>query len=86
MGSEQLKGTISTSGQLSCSLSSSPITGELTISGSIPAYTGSYEATPSDSVQTLPVSGWLMAQDITINPIPSNYGKISWDGTTLTVS
>ena len=82
----RLTGSLSTSGQLSCSLSRSPITGELTISGSIPAYPGSYTATPSDSVQTLPVSGWLMAQNITINPIPSNYGKISWDGVSLTVS
>ena len=82
----QLIGTLSTSGQLSCSLSSSPITGELTVAGSIPPYSGDYTVTPSGEAQTIPCSGWLMAQDVTINPIPSNYGEISWNGITLTVS
>ena len=82
----QLIGTLSTHGQLSCSLSSSPITGELTISESIPSYSGSYEITPTDETQTIPCSGWLMSQDVTINPIPSDYGKITWNGVTLTVS
>ena len=27
-----------------------------------------------------------MASDVTVNPIPSNYGLITWDGSVLTVS
>ena len=50
-----------------------------------PAYTGSYNVTPSTQQQTLHVEGRVMSQDVTINAVPSNYGKISWDGSTLTV-
>lgn len=49
-------------------------------------YAGPYEITPSDEAQILQASGMMMPQDITIKPIPSNYGKITWDGASLTVS
>lgn len=49
-------------------------------------YEGSYEVTPSAETQTLNTSGLMMSQDVTINPIPSNYGLITWNGSTLTVS
>jgi len=49
-------------------------------------YAGDYEITPGDESQTLAVAGKLMAQDVVINSIPSNYGKIEWNGSTLTVS
>lgn len=49
-------------------------------------YTGSYSATPSAIKQTLPTSGKTLAADIIVNPIPSNYGLITWDGSTITVS
>ena len=51
-----------------------------------PAYEGSYEVTPSDQTQTLATNGLRMTSDVTINPIPSNYGLISWNGSVLTVS
>lgn len=51
-----------------------------------PAYEGDYVITPSGETQTLATSGKLLARDITINPIPNNYGLITWDGSTLTVS
>lgn len=47
---------------------------------------GPYEVTPQDSAQTLATSGLQMARDLTIGPIPSNYGLVTWDGSTLTVS
>lgn len=53
---------------------------------SVPDYHGSYEVTPTQSTQTLSVAGKRMAQDLVVNPIPSNYGLITWDGSTLTVS
>lgn len=49
-------------------------------------YTGAYTVTPSERAQTLRTNGKIMMNDVTIQPIPSNYGKISWNGITLTVS
>lgn len=51
-----------------------------------PAYTGPTEITPSAETQTLETKDLRMTEDITIQPIPSNYGLITWDGTTITVS
>lgn len=53
---------------------------------SVIPYTGDYEFTPTDATQTIPISGKTASMDIIINPIPSNYGLITWDGSTLTVS
>lgn len=49
-------------------------------------YDGEYEWTPSQETQTIPISNKRALQDIIINPIPNNYGLITWDGSTLTVS
>ena len=49
-------------------------------------YTGETTITPSQETQTLHTLGLLVPSDITINPIPSNYGLITWNGSTLTVS
>ncbi len=49
-------------------------------------YTGAYEVTPSTEVQTLNTQDLMMSRNVTINPIPSNYGLITWNGSTLTVS
>ena len=52
----------------------------------VETYTGSYEVTPSAETQTLDVEGKRMSRPLTVNPIPSNYGLITWNGSTLTVS
>ena len=49
-------------------------------------YTGAYSVTPSASRQVLATDGLIMDGDITIEPIPSNYGLITWDGSIITVS
>lgn len=60
---------------------------ELVIGSSdYPIYDGPYDFTPSTEVQTINVSHTLPRGDITIQPIPSNYGLITWNGSTLTVS
>ena len=51
-----------------------------------PDYEGAYEITPSAEVQTLSSTDTVTHRDIVINPIPSNYGLITWNGSTLTVS
>ena len=51
-----------------------------------PLYTGPYEFTPTQSTQTIAIDGMRADRDVTINPIPSNYGLITWNGSVLTVS
>ena len=52
----------------------------------VPPYTGAYEVTPSPQTQTLSTNGKRMTDDVIVNPIPSNYGLITWDGSVITVS
>ena len=52
----------------------------------LPVYTGQTEVTPSEETQTLQTANRTVLQNIIINPIPSNYGRITWNGSTLTVS
>ena len=49
-------------------------------------YEGSYEVTPTRETQVLRTSGRLMVENLTVNPIPSNYGLITYSGNILTVS
>lgn len=49
-------------------------------------YEGDYVITPSDSVQVLPTNNKISAQDFIINPIPNTWGRISWNGSAITVS
>lgn len=49
-------------------------------------YGGPYEVTPTSESQTLETNGKRMTGDVVINPIPSNYGLITWNGAFLTVS
>lgn len=49
-------------------------------------YTGEYEFTPSSNTQTIYVKDLTPTNNITINPIPNNYGLITWNGAALTVS
>jgi hypothetical protein len=53
--------------------------------GEVP-YTGRYTFTPSVETQTVPIGGKTASRDIIINPIPDNYGLITWNGAILTVS
>ena len=52
----------------------------------LPGYTGSVEITPSAETQILETADKSVYENITINPIPQNYGLITWNGSTLTVS
>lgn len=48
-------------------------------------YTGSYDIEPGDEEIVLPVEQLKMNADLKIEPVPSNYGRLSWNGSTLTV-
>ena len=85
----QISGTIQGISQIGGSISlTDGISAELLLPDVVPLerYTGEYEFTPSDEVQVVSVRGMNMTEDIVINPVPSNYGRITWDGATLTVS
>lgn len=56
------------------------------VTSTVPEYTGEYDITPSGEVQVFSTNGTKMAHDLIIEPIPSNYGLITWDGSTITVS
>ena len=49
-------------------------------------YDGDYTITPSSETQVLETKDLVSTDNFTINPIPSNYGLITWNGTTLIVS
>lgn len=49
-------------------------------------YEGDYVVTPSNEAQILNTNHLRMTQNVTINPIPSNYGLITWNGSKLTIS
>ena len=51
-----------------------------------PVYEGEYEVTPTRQTQTLGTSQKVMVRDVVVNPIPSNYGLITYNGSVLTVS
>ena len=52
----------------------------------VPKWEGEYTFTPADEAIELETEGKMMEQNLVINPIPSNYGKISWNGVYLMVS
>jgi len=52
----------------------------------VPQYEGAYEFTPTQETQTVPTAQRVLLENIIINPIPSNYGLITWNGSVLTVS
>ena len=64
------------------------LTGKLTIPVyiNVDIYEGPTEITPGREVQFLSTKQKTILDDIVINPIPSNYGLITWNGSTLTIS
>ena len=52
----------------------------------IPRYHGEYHVTPTSEMQELPTAGTELVENIVIDPVPNNYGLITWNGSTLTVS
>ena len=85
----EITAVISDSGEVTATLATTAQIGAaLTVPTIItpPTYGGSYEVTPSASEQTLETDGYIMDGNITIAPIPNNYGLITWDGSTITVS
>lgn len=49
------------------------------------AYEGDYKVTPTSEEQVLQTKNKVLLNNVIVAPIPSNYGRISWNGATLTV-
>ena len=49
-------------------------------------FTGAYQYTPTQQSQTIEIQGLQAVENIIINPIPHNYGLISWNGLGIRVS
>lgn len=49
-------------------------------------YDGPTTVTPTREEQVLNTMGKTVTQNITVEPIPPNYGLITWDGRKITVS
>lgn len=49
-------------------------------------YTGDYSVIPSGEAQVLLTKDLRMTDNVTVEPIPSNYGLITWNGSVITVS
>ena len=75
-------------GELTGTLSApATISGDLTIPASQSAvYTGEYEFTPTRETQVININHKEALKNKTINPIPSNYGLITYHGSIITVS
>ena len=85
----ELTGTLTPAATLTGTLSGSAlVSGSLTVPQYVlpPAYSGPTEVTPSSEAQVLSTDTYYMTSNITINPIPSNYGLINWNGSIITVS
>lgn len=86
---ERLIGILTAQGSLQGFLSgASAMSGILSVPETVGTqpFEGEYIYTPTDEVQTIEINGLRATDNITINPVPSNYGLITWDGATLTVS
>ena len=73
-----LSGTISAVGGLSGTLSAGR-------GGAPDIYDGAYEVTPGEEDVVLQTNGFLMTDNVTVEKIPSNYGRIAWNGSVITV-
>ena len=75
-------------GQLTGALSApKTLHGSLTVPASASFfYDGEYEFTPTSTAQVIEIEHLTARQNITINPIPQNYGLITYNGSTITVS
>lgn len=48
-------------------------------------YDGSYDFIPTEQAQTIQISDKTARANIIIEPIPSNYGRITYNGSTILV-
>ena len=88
-GTGTITGALSSVETLSGSLSPpASMSGELSIPTYIDVdiYDGPTEITPGEEEQMLETQNKTLTNRITIQAIPRNYGKVTWDGSKLTIT
>lgn len=82
-----LIGTINSAVKLTGNISDNrKLKGNITLKTKYKEYEGIYEITPSNKQTILETNNKVLYKNIIVNPIPSRYGLITWNGQTLTVS
>ena len=84
-----ISGSLHSTGQITGTLTGvANVSGNITIPRDISTqpFTGAYEYTPTQATQTIQIEGLRALHDIVINPIPSNYGLVEWNGIALSIS
>lgn len=51
----------------------------------LPVYDGATSITPNETEQILPTKNHTLKENITVGPIPNNYGKIIYNGSYIRV-
>lgn len=80
----ELSGIRSVTGAVSPS--GSQISGSISGGLFVKEYDGPYEVTPTQETQVLATADRMLVENVVINPIPNNYGLITWNGSVLMVS
>ena len=62
------------------------VDGTVVVSEGFPVYAGAVTVTPSPERQVLDTQYMTVMDKITVEPIPRNYGLITYNGRTITVS
>ena len=86
---ETLRGILSPVETLKCVLSPvETLNGKLDVPITLipDIYEGPIEFTPSEEEQVINIAEKYSNESITINPIPSNYGLITYNGQIITIS
>lgn len=86
---EEMQGCISDAKEITGEVNSQEMAGTILAgsgSGIIPIYGGPCEVTPAQYQQILYTAGFEMTRNVVVNPIPQNYGLITYNGYHITVS
>lgn len=86
---DKLTAVLAGVGGLTAELSGDAVlSGELSVPEAVAVeeYAGPYVYSPGAEPQTVEISGMRATQNIIIEAVPQNYGLITWNGSTLTVS
>lgn len=56
------------------------------VAGQVADFDGPYSYIPTEEEQIVPIMGKRATNNIVVAPIPTNYGRITWNGSVITVS
>lgn len=86
---DKIIGTLQEIGMVQGTLSGvGAVSGSLSVpkGKAVAPFVGDYNYIPTQQTQTIEINGLRATDNITIEPIPNNYGLITWNGSVITVS